>query len=483
MRIALWLALAVVLIAGARLHWVEADLILIEYDDLQLMDASHKIAAGDWGRLWRHQNIHWVPLYRLVRLPFDLNFPLWSVRFHALVVAAHLAGAAFLFLLTRRYLRSPWAALVTGMLFAWSTVGDEAIVWKAAAPFVFSWTLVLAGAWCLGRNGRLWRAAALAALLGAVSFFSGVLFVIPGLAAGILLLEPGARRATLAVSAAAWSAGLAAWLGLVASQESIQHYWEAAAPTASVATRFAWAASDTWNAYVYQLVLGVRLPYSATALLAAGTLALALILLRRHFNSRLALTFLLMTLPMLFVTVLIRRDVDVWKISRYSYQSFTFWAVALGALLDAILSWLEAWPGRRKALLALLPIPASLYLAAHAYVVDHHREAFRSRLVNLQAFWFGWDSFFRLASAHRVELGRPLFLPFVRVQEGFYLPALYNLFHPRRLPGLTFQHGVAGTPEQQEEFRQELERARARSPVLRQLPLPHMEAAPEAHVH
>ena len=184
-------ALIVALAAAAGVHFIKSDVVLSRPDDRLLRETSARILRGEWSRIWDPQHIHFVPLYRLARLPFDAGFPVREGAFHVAVVAMHLAAAALLFALLRPVLRNPLAAIAAAFLFACSTVGDEAMVWKAASPFVFSWTFLLLGLWLLTRNRPL---AALAALAAAAGFFSGVLFVLPGVAAGCLGRVGGVRR-------------------------------------------------------------------------------------------------------------------------------------------------------------------------------------------------------------------------------------------------------------------------------------------------
>lgn len=463
--------LAAILLIGARLAWVESRVMEILPDDVVLMNGSARIAAGSWGQIWAPKDIHFIPLYRLLRLPFDLHFPAWYVRFHAVLLAAHLASAAILYLLARRSLRSPWAALVTAMLFAWSTVGDEALVWKAAAPFALSWTFLLLALYGLTQRGKGWTAGAAAALLAAVGFFSGALFVIPGVLLGAWLLGPpdrDARRRALGVCFGVWLAGSLTWLVLVAAEPVLAHYWTVGAPGVAVLPRLVWAAEDTVHSYAYQFAVGARLLPERFLFWLLLLPVMALLLLRRWVQWRWILTFFVMTAPMLFVIVLIRREHDVWKISRYCYQGYTFWIAVIGSLFDALLWRLEPQPRWRRALLGISPLLAAGYLAGHYLVVRHHRDYFSRQAIMSQQFWFGWDHFFRAASAHRAEIGRPLRLPFLEVLPGLNLHVIYRMCEPRGLPGLLAEHGVVGTPEERDQFWQELDRAHVHLPGFEQ---------------
>lgn len=457
------LALAMVLLIGARLHWVKADVTQILADDHILMGGSRHLEAGQWRQLWAPQNDHLLPLYRLVRLPFDLHFPAWYKGFHALVVIAHLGSAAVLFFLARRYGRNAWAALVTALLFAWSTVGDQALLWKAAAPFVFSLTFLLLGAWLLTQPTALAAASAAAALACSVGFFSGALFALPGIFLMIFLLEPARRRRALVICLGVALAGAATWIVFVSPHVDLAHY---GGP--GLFTRLVRALVYTLRAYLYQLAMGLRL-FSLHDLLALPP-ALAVVLLRRHLNVHWNLIPLALTAPLLFLITFIRQDPGVWSVSRYGYQGYVFWAVLFGGVLDAFLRRLEAWPRWRTGLLALLPIPAGLYLAVHFSAARQERDAMVGHTEVSRDFWLGWDRFFRLASAHRVQIGKPLVLPSLNL-TGTNVQTIFMLCHPRGLPGWTLSHGH-GTPEEQQEFRSEVAYIQARLPPSQKLVLP-----------
>ena len=476
------LALGLIIAAGAVVHSFTADVIQIRSDDILLMTASREVDAGAWRRLWAPQHIHFLPLYRLARLAFDLHFPAWHRGFHGLIVSTHLAGALLLFQIAQRYLRSPWAALTVALLFSGSMVGSEALTWKAASPFVFSWTLLLAGLSCLRRQGRAWRAAAAAALLCGVGFFSGVLFVLPGIVLATKLLEPAAARRALWLAAAVGATGLLAWTAFVAPQTDLAHYWTHAAPTTPLATRLAGAAADTGRAYLHQLLVGT-LVRSRPALAAAFLLLLGFLifLVRRQLNGRLILAGFLLTAPLLLAMLFIRKEPGVEQIGRYAYQGYTLWAIVLGALLDAIL---QSWPRRRTAVLTILPVLAAGYLAGHGWIGWQDREAFRRQPAAWAAFWRGWDSFLRLASAGRAAGSRPLVVPHFELRPGLHLATVYGLCHPRGLPGLVV-YDRASTAGELEEFWQEVAAARERSSLFRQveLPRPSLTGAADSVYH
>ncbi len=460
--------LIVILAVGVRLHWLQSSVIFILPDDIRLISASHEIQAGAWRLLLAPQDIHLLPLYRLLRLPFDAHFPSWYVRFHALTVAAHLSSVVLLYLLARRQLHSPWAALVTTMLFAWSMVGDEAVVWKAATPFVFSWTFLLLALWLLTRPGPVWGAAAAGALLCAVGFFSGALFAIPGVLVAAWLLHLGSVRRAVTVCLGAWLVGSLAWIFFIWTRTDLTHYWRFSSATAGPLTRLAWAAGDTLHSYVYQLDLLVRLVPEQYAAPLAVLAIFALYLFRREINAPWIWSALALTLPPLFVTLLIRRDphILIWRINRYQYQSQMLWIAVLGSLFDALLRRLRSQPHWRAALLATTPLLAGLYLTGQYGVARHHRDSFLAQPMASPHFWLGWNRFFRLASTHSAELASPLRIPFVEALPGLSLHVVYHLCYPQGLPGLIAEHAVLGADFEQDEFLQEIDRTRTHPPGL-----------------
>src|SRR5579884_1925044 len=437
--------LACVLLIAARLHWIYAQVLEILPDDILLMGVSRKIAgdwSGIWKLLWTPQHIHVLPLFRLLRLPFDLHFPAWYAGLHAVVVAAHLASAALLYALARRYLRSRWAALATAAFFAWSTAGDEAIVWKAASPFALSWTLLLLGLWLLVQDTATseWIAA-------------------------VALLEPSAAVRALRASAAAWIAGAVSWLALVPRSVNLRHYWRAGGASAGVLLRLVWAARDTLHSCIYQLGLAVRvLPgnYRFSILFAVPVLILAA--LWGWTNLRWALASACLTLPLLFVIMLVRAEPEVWKINRYAYQSFTLWAMFAGAVWDGLQRKWQKRPRLRLALALAAPVLALGYLSSQLSVARHHRDELLAQPMNQPAFWFGWDAVFHAASQRSLQAGKPMRIPLVPAIPGLELTQVYQICEPQGLPGLFAEHGVAGSPAERVEFERAIEQAHARLP-------------------
>src|SRR5262249_31618390 len=154
-------------------------------------------------------------------------------------------------------------------------------------------------------------------------------------------------------------------------------------------------------------------------------LALGFFALRENVNVRWVVSVFALTLLPLMTILLIRRAPEVWKVSRYAYQSYVFWVVLLGSLADALAWKLEKWRGWRQALLVVLPLFVISYAAQN--VGSAADVAQRLQPQNQQRFWFGWHAFFRLASEHRSQLGSPLYLPAAEVLPGLNLRTIYLL--------------------------------------------------------
>jgi len=138
--------------------------------------------------------------------------------------------------------------------------------------------------------------------------------------------------------------------------------------------------------------------------------------------------------------------------------------VVLGALADALL--LKLGPGRMKRAIAL----AALGVFAGYYAVQNANEATavaqRLQPASQRRFWFGWQSFFRLASEHRTRAGGALRVPSLEILPGLNLQTIYALCYPRGLPGISVEPGAVASVEQQDEFWREIEYARPQIPRL-----------------
>ncbi len=198
-----WIRLASVASLGvvvAACFWLWrplADVYYITSDDFEYILISQGMAAGNWKLLVEPQSIHLLPLYRLVRLYFDLHVPSAYHWMHLIALSAHAASTILLFTLSRRVL-GPTAALAAAVLFAWQTVSADAIVIKSQNPFVLSLPFILAALVCLlqvDQGGRMWFIGSLSCLLVAVGLHSvGAMAAIPGVLLGYYLMAGRERR-------------------------------------------------------------------------------------------------------------------------------------------------------------------------------------------------------------------------------------------------------------------------------------------------
>jgi hypothetical protein len=175
------------------------------------------------------------------------------------------------------------------------------------------------------------------------------------------------------------------------------------------------------------------------------------------------LGFLILTMVPLIAILTLRQSPGVWKISRYAYQPSFFWYLALGALVAALLRRVQD-PRRARLVGVALGLTAAGGFFGETAAARKARDSWSAHTVTQWTFWSGWDRFFKLASEHRRQLGRPLALPYYRLQlYAVDLHQLYRLCHPFGLPGLTLAHGRAVTPDEAE-FWREVERAAPQLP-------------------
>ncbi len=453
--------MAAALAGGAWLHWLEADFLEILPDDVLAMSQSRKIALGDCRLLWAPLEQHWVPLYRLVRLPFDLHFPEWHFGFHALAVAVHLVNAGLLYLLAARYLNSRWGGLAAAVLCAWSRAGEEALIWKISFVYALSWMFVLLSLWCLPRPGRLWAAATGAAAGCSVGLFAGNVLALPGFLITALLAESRAvwRRAAV-VCGIAGAAGAAAWLSFAGSRLP--------APgglfVGDWVGRWLSGFAAGGRALCLHVTMGLTPhPERWAAWIAIGLLVLVLGL-RRDLPWRPLAGILGMTMGPLIPIMVVRWTPQVWKISRYAYQASFFWYLLAGAGVAAA-ARRAAEARRERPAVALFAVLAAALFVGEAAAARRSREAWSAHTVTQWIFWSRWDRFFELVAGQGRESGRPLSLPNYRLQlYGLDMHGLYRLCHPFGLPGLTLASGHTVPPEGDAEFWKEAERASRQLP-------------------
>jgi hypothetical protein len=254
----------------------------------------------------------------------------------------------------------------------------------------------------------------------------------------------------------------------------MSHHWEAADPSAGIVTRLRWAAGDTARAYGHQLGSGLHAALAGRQRLVLAVLAAMALWLRRHLAWRWILGMFLLTVLPLFVILLIRRHPGIEQVGRYAYQSFTFWAVMVGSVLDAVLRRLEGQPRRRAAAAALSAALVVACWGSQLQGARHAAQFARQHPATQQTFWQQWKDFFRIAASHRVESGRPLRLPPIEAHPNMSLHLLFQLCYPRGLAGLVVEPGAPATPEDEYEYWKEVERARRQLPGFR--PLRHTQA-------
>jgi hypothetical protein len=97
------------------LWWPASSQLHVGSDDREMMAVSREVAAGHWNRLLSTQGEHFLPLFRLLRLPFDLYFPAGWRWLHALTLAAHAGSVWLLYALSKPHL-GRWGALTAALL-------------------------------------------------------------------------------------------------------------------------------------------------------------------------------------------------------------------------------------------------------------------------------------------------------------------------------------------------------------------------------
>ncbi len=429
-------ALLAILIASVYLWGPLWNVYIIRSDDAYLMGYHRQLAAGEWKLLLAPQAIHIVPVYRLLRLYFDLHFPERFHWMHVPVVAAHLASVAFLFALSRKYLRAAEAALIVAGLFAFHTWGGEAVIIKSQSTYVLSLPLLLGGLYFLVNRRCRWACAV--CLMAAIGMHSlAAAAAIPGILLGYYLLGRQPERR----DAAAWAccaipllAGVAAWLIWCLPGLDVDHHFQGAPRTLTAVS------GRIWNAFGglffhFAFILRHRPP--TPALLALGTLGLAALLWfsRKQPGARWLLTALAIAVGPLLASFLLRTG-EGYPVSRYAYQSFTVVAVAGGVALDLVVSAIE----HRRALLAATWL---LLLAGAVVYFRAQKESLEGRVPSLQEgpgirrdYWIAWDNFLDRTAAEARASGRQFRLPFLELDPDRNTQELFWLCNPRGNPGI-----------------------------------------------
>jgi hypothetical protein len=435
---------AVVLLSAVQL-WRGVDVWILVRDDAQLMLASHRIAAGNWYEIFAPQDEHFQPLYRLARLWFDQRFPDRYAGLHGAIVAAHAAAVWLLFLVARRYTRSPWAALATAAFFGWSSVGLHAFVWKAASHFILAWPFLLGALYTLGRG---WVVASLACQLAAVGIFTGSTAVLPGILLGYWRLEGGRDRRALAACAASLAGGLTSWVLFVRPLLDPQRHLPGGAW--GLLRQSGEALAAALHTYAILGARAVGLEGEAAAWWLTIPLALTFIAAGPRLSLRWPAVGASFSLVLLFVIYLGRRFEGAEYAPRYAYQSYVFWAIAAGCAVDVWIEAVRSRPALRRALALFLLAAAGFYYGRHWQVVNEQRRIWRQGEETHPEFWRAWSAFFRQAAPQGLVLTRLVF-PADRVWERYSAPLLYRLMYRQGLPGIAIARG-AGTPEEEYRF-------------------------------
>jgi hypothetical protein len=432
------LFLALLLSAAVALWWPSHDDVFMGGDDVLLLRVSHEIAAGHWGGLLTPQSIHVLPLYRLVRLYFDVHFPDHFQWLHAVVVLAHLASVWLLYVLSRRFFASAAAALAAATLFAWHALGAEAFIVKSQSTFVLSLPFLLGGLYCLVRRREAAAGLCLAAAVGLHSM--GAVAALPGVLLGYYLAPRGPDRRRESDSLGAWLAvaaavvlGVLLWLGWGMTIESAGHIPgipAGAGPLREILLRCGLGLQGVLLHFGF-LVRRAPPGPAAEAACVAGLAAL-LFLLRRRPAGRWVVTALAMAVPPAFATFFLRDPLG-YHLSRYSYQSFVPLAVAAGAALDLALEAVAPRPAWRRALCLALICLAPLYYVTQRNSLRLREEALRLRGSLPRQVWIGWRDFL---SAQAARGPRPFRIPDVRVAPDLALRQVVELCFPEGNPGL-----------------------------------------------
>lgn len=431
-----WLLLAVILAGSVALWWPLADLYVIGSDDAYLIGGSNRLAAGDWGWLLVPQAVHILPLYKLVRLGFDLDFPARYHWMHAVAMGAHLANVILLYVLSRRYLRTAVAPLIVAGLFAWHSWGWEAMVVRSQNTFVLSLPFLLGAVACLTRlaSGPRWAVACLLCLTASVGLHSlAATAAIPGVLLAYYLLgrtkeQRGSDAVAWAVCAIPLALGCILWLLWCLPSLDFDHHFQGAPRTAYQLAQRVWGAV---RATVFQFVfLALRpIPIPASVPPAALGLGLLLWLSRRRPAARYLLTALCLTAGSALFTFVLR-TVAGYGVSRYAYQGFLAVAVTAGVAADLALEPLDRRPVLRAAVLLLLLSAAPFYWTPKEWFA--HRATVLAPPATLrQEFWLGWKGFFRWAEADAARTATPLRLPLLQFSYGLHSHDFLQLCRPR----------------------------------------------------
>lgn len=375
-----------------------------------MMAVSREAAAGHWNRLLSTQGEHFLPLFRLLRLPFDLYFPAGWRWLHALTLAAHAGSVWLLYALSKAHL-GRWGALTAAFLFGWNALGAEALIIKSQNTYVWCLLSVLVALACLVRSRPFGCGLALAAALCIDAPLA--LAAVPGLLLGCRLLNASLPRRVVV-----GACGLPATLGVVA-------VWCLRSPAAShtVLTERLW---DGASGALYHYGFLVRHGPPERWVLAAAVAALSL-LLYTLADRRWLLTILTLTILPTWI-ILSFRGAAGYQTSRYCYQSALAVAVAAGAVAGL--------PRMRRAAPVALLVMAPLYYWNQHAILQTKLALLRFAPSARSEFWIAWRTLF--------ERSPTVTLPIVEVEPNLRTDEVFALLYPRGKPGTTL---LDPTPE------------------------------------
>ncbi|MBI3666073.1 MAG: hypothetical protein HY236_07590 [Acidobacteria bacterium] len=510
-RLVFNICFAGVLLASLGIFWLHWDVYELQGDDLFLMQVSRRIAAGETAQILAPQHVHWQPLFRLIRLYFDLHFPDKYPGLHAVVVAAHGFSVWLLFLLCRRYWSSPWAALAAAAAFGCSTAGIGAVVWKAASHFVLAWPFVLGAVYCLtrlqGRRAGWWLAGSFLCQLVALGIFTGAVAVVPGIALAYFLLErPHAKHPGQDSAAGGWRdflvvasgggtivIGLAAWLLFVLPAIDTRHYFGGLSSSQGRLAVISEGVLNTIHAYWIQAARALGTTHEPSVLWFAIPAAVLITAGWRRLNLRwIAVAMVLTALPLLLIFG-VRRTFEVEYLSRYAYQTFTFWAVIAGSAVEALLLLAEDRPALRTALLAVLLAGGGVFGWENLRASAHLREVSRRDEGRRREFWQGWAAFFGDAAARSLHAGVTLTVPPMSVpvfnlwghhslhSNHYDIRAIFEMSYPGGKSGIALSNGIP-PEEDQFHFWREVGKSRVHLAAFRAVSLPQTPFALDAQM-
>jgi len=443
------LLLFAVLAASVRLWWPPSDFLLVmPSDDTQLMAVDRAVLAGYWSRLLTPQDVHVYPLFRLIRLYFELHFLERYAWLQSVAIAAHLASVILLFLLCRRFFHSSWAALLAALLFAWHALGRVAFLRKADEPYILSLPFLLLAVYCLQRLRTspqpAWAAGCLLCLLAAIGLHSmGAMLAIPGVLLAYYAPRPQGPDAKLG----ARRCRIAAWLACLLPALAGACLWAAAWPPLArsrpaghrpiphnLGDFFTWLLDASRGTLWHFAFLARRThPTPAAVAIAGIAFAAVLVAVRRQPSFRWILTVAALAIPPVFVTLFVRSSND-YGTSRYFYQSSLLAAVAAAAAFDLLLAALAQRPALRLSAIAIILAAAPFYFMSQEKLVEKTVRELQSGPASTREFWAAWAGFFNRAAAGR---GSPPFrLPHVLLGSSIYLDEVFNMCNPRGKAGI-----------------------------------------------